>query len=60
MRIYRPGNIEWDVSSTTSPPCPCWGWAITPEMGEWRKGPDGNDHHPRCFRLAKADDQESD
>lgn len=50
MRIYRSGNVEWDVNSATRPPCGCWFWAITPEMGEYQEI-DGNSHHPRCPRL---------
>jgi hypothetical protein len=61
MRIYRPGNVEWDVNYTTSPPCPCWAWAITPEMGAGRVDRVGNTHHPLCPRPAEreqAADQE--
>lgn len=51
MRIYRPGNVEWDVNATTTPPCPCWAWAYAPEMGAYRELDDGNAHHPCCQRT---------
>lgn len=54
MRIYRPGNVEWDVNATTHPPCPCWAWAYAPEMGAYRELDDGNAHHPCCQKLRQA------
>lgn len=49
MRIYRPNVVE-DANATASPPCWCWAWSITPEMGAYREV-EGNAHHPHCPRL---------